>query len=193
VRIAIADEQTVLAAEANPSTPPHPAWRRIFPLDCFPGAAVDLPSGATVLRGTVVRTDDHGVLVPARWIRVRATTPTGAEVGWAHGDDRGEFVLVATHPEGEVALPADPLLVLLTIGALLPPTQPDALDPLLAEVDPLWDLPLEVAVASPNPTGEPTLTGRRFLPEHTQLSPLNPASPIALPHGRQTSVVIRIT
>jgi hypothetical protein len=192
LRITIADEQTVLDAEADPATPPHDAWRRMFPVACFAGSAADLPSGSTVLRGTLRRDRGDGTLVPVKWARVRADTVAGAEVGWAHGDDRGEFVLVVPATDG-INLAADPMLVRLTVGAALPPPTPDPADPLLHEVDPLWDLPLEPVVASPDPANEPTLNGRRFLLEHTQLSPLSPVTPIPLHHGRQTSVVIQIT
>ena len=193
LRIAIATEAVVLAAEADPSTPPHPIWQRAFPIECFPGAAADLPSGATVIRGTILRTDAGGELVPVRWARVLAETPGGVEVGWAHGDERGEFVLVVRTSSGDVAVPADPFPVALTIGAQLPPPVPDPADPLLAVIDPLWDLPLEIAVASPDPGGEATLTGRRFLAEHSLVVPLVPPQPVLVPHGRQVSVVIRIS
>ena len=190
LRIAIADEQTVLDAETDPSTPPHAAWRRMFPVACFPGSAADLASGSTVLRGTLRRDRGDGVLVPVRWARVRADTTTGVTVGWAHGDDRGEFVLVVPAADA-VNVPADPLLVRLTVGAELPPPPSDPADPMLREIDPLWDLPLEPVVPSPTPGSEPTMNGRRFLVEHSQFSPLVP--PIALQHGRQTSVEIQIT
>ena len=193
LRVTIASEQVVLAADADPATPPHPVWRRVLPAACYPGAAADLPSGATVLRGRIIRDDGSGVLVPLRWARVRATTPAGVEVAWAHGDDRGEFVLVVQPAMDAVGMPADPLLVRLTVGVQLPPPVPDPLDPFLTEIDPLWDLPLETVVPSPTPYSEPTLTGRRFLPEHAVVSPLNPVTPVPLPHGRTTSVVVRIS
>lgn len=193
LRIAIAAEAVVLAAEADVANPPHPIWRRAFPIECFPGAAADLPSGSTVIRGTIVRTDAAGDTVPVRWARVLAETPAGVEVGWAHGDERGEFVLVVRTSAGDVAVPADPFAVTLTIGAQLPPPDPDPADPLLAAIDPLWDLPREIAVASPVPAGEATLTGRRFLPEQSVVVPVIPPQPVLVPHGRQMSVVIRIS
>lgn len=192
LRLTIASEQTVLDAEADPATPPHPLWRRVLPIACFPGAAADLPSGATVLRGQLVR-DVGGTTVPVRWARVRARTPAGQEVGWAHGDDRGEFVLVVRPTAADVTVPADPVAVRLTVGAQLPPPTPDTLDPVRAQVDLLWDLPLETVTASPTPATEPSLTGRAFLPEHIVVSPLSPVTPIPLPHGRTTSVVVQIT
>ena len=192
VSVVITSEQAVLDADADPTTPPHPQWRRALPVACFPGAAADLPSGATVLRGRLVRDDGSGNLVPVRWARVRATTPAGAEIGWAHGDDRGEFVLVARPSDAAVAVPADPLEVHLTVGFEEPSPAPDPLDPFLVQVDPLWDLPVESVSASATPETEPTINGRAFLPEHV-VSPVNPVAPIPLPHGRTTSVVVPIS
>jgi hypothetical protein len=193
LRVAIAAESVVVAAEADPITPPHPIWRRTFPVECFPGAAADLASGSTVIRGRILRSDAIGALVPVRWARVLAETMSGVEVGWAHGDDRGEFVLVVRPSAGNVTVPADPIPVVLSVGAALPPPDPDPLDPLLAQIDPLWDLPLETVVASPLPGTEPTLTGRRFLPEHAIVSPLVPPQPLLVAHGRQVSVTVRVT
>ncbi len=193
VSVDVAAEAVVLAAEADPATPPHPLWRRVFPLACFPGADAPLPSRATVMRGRVVRADPlTGDLVPVRWTRVRARDANGDDVGWAHGDDRGEFLLVVAPAPGGVAVAGDPLPVSLVVGAVLPPPTPDPSDPLLAKIDPLWDLTVEVVVASPAPHLAPWVNGRRFLPQHSQLVPLDPPQPIALPVGQETSVTVRI-
>ena len=192
VEIAIADEATVLAAEADPATAPVPVWQRTAPVWCFPGASAPLPSRATVVRGRLVR-DDGSALAPVRWARVRADNVDGDPVGWAHGDDRGEFVLVVEPTAGGVVIPDDPLSVTLTVGAALPPMGPgDLADPFRAEVDPLWDLPVETLTLAADPAAEPSLTGRRFLPGHVQLSPLSPAPPINLPLGRETSLTVQI-
>jgi hypothetical protein len=94
VSVTIATEAAVLAAEADPTVPPVPIWQRSFPLACFPGAAASIAPGSTVIRGRIERDDGTGQLTPVRWARVRATNPSDEEIGWAHGDDRGEFVLV---------------------------------------------------------------------------------------------------
>lgn len=190
LEIPIPTEATVVNA-VGPNLAPSPAWLRIFPVDLFPGVAAPLTAGATVLRGRVVR-QVGGVPRPVRWVRVRATTPAGAEIGWAHGDDRGEFVLVARPARGALTVPADPLIVELTISREDPPPTPPAADSDLARVDPLWDLPLETVVPSQNPAGEATLTGRRFLPGSLVAAPVSPANPLSLRHGRQTSVVLTI-
>ena len=190
VRVTIADEATVLAAEADPATPPHPLWRRVFPIALFPGAAADLPAGSTVLRGSVVRTVDPvtGAVEPVRWCRVRARDG-GDDLGWAHGDDRGEFVLVVASPPGSLLVPPDPLTIQLTVGATLPPPVPDPTDPLRSQVDPLWDLPVEPLTAAANPAEEVSLTGRSFLAEHTEFGPF----PVSLPLGRESSMEIALT
>lgn len=190
VRLDLADEQTVLDAEADPDVPPHPAWRRVFPLACFPGATAALPPGATVLRGRIRRDVGGGQLRPVRWARVRARDADDVDVGWAHGDDRGEFVLVVAPLDDGVVVPASPLAVTLTVGADIPAPLPDPADPRLAEVDPLWDLPVEDVVSSPTPHVEPTISGRRFLPTHTVGAPLQPPAPLALPIGRETAAEI---
>lgn len=56
-----------------------------------PGAAYPLPSGGTTIRGRVLR---QGQAVP--WARLTAVGITGASLGTAHGDDRGEFLLRLT-------------------------------------------------------------------------------------------------
>jgi len=190
LQIPIPSEAAVVAA-VGPGLTPDAGWRRMFPVDLFPGAAAPLSAGATVLRGRVVR-EVAGVPQIVRWVRVRATTPSGAEVGWAHGDDRGEFVLVARPPRGALTVPADPFVVELTVSRRDPPPTPPAADPDLARVDPLWDLPLETVVPSQTPDTEATLTGRRFLPAWLDDTPVSPVNPLSLRIGRQTSVVLTI-
>ena len=78
----------VLAAEAaGADLPLAPRVRR---LALFPGAAYDLSTRTTALRGRVVEPGG----APLRWARVEAAPPGGATRWRAHGDDRGEFLLV---------------------------------------------------------------------------------------------------
>ena len=190
VRITIPTEAAVLNAEADPSVPPIPIWQRSFPLACFPGAAGALPSGATVIRGRVERDDGTGQMIPVHWTRVRATNAAGHEIGWAHGDDRGEFALVVEQSDNDIVAPANPLPVNLRVGYMDPAPVPDPADPTLAIVDPLWDLPIETITAAIDPTTETSITGRRFLPGQTDVTPSSPTLPTDLPHGRETSVVL---
>jgi hypothetical protein len=185
LRVELADEATVTAADLGPG-PPHPLWRRVFPVGLFPGAAAPLASQATVLRGRVTRLVGTS-RVPVRWARVSAMDGDDV-VGWAHGDDRGEFVLVVGNADAAVVPPEDPLPVELTVGATLPPPTPDPLDPLRPTVDPLWDLPVEPLPATQDPLTSDPLVGRVRLPGQTAFGPF----PFNVPLGRETSVQIQI-
>lgn len=105
-------------------------WRPLL----FPGAGYDLGSAATAVRGTVTAGGK-----PVRWTRVEATAG-GQRVGLAHGDDRGEFLLVLGFQKGAVGDLVSPLAVTIDVYAADPAA---AVDP----DDPLADLPLEEAAA----------------------------------------------
>lgn len=114
-------------------TPPAP-WGRIIRPALFPGAAYGVPAGSVGCRGTVTRGG-----VPLRWARVEARVD-GVVVGRAHGDDRGEFLLLlgpgaATGPD--LAFPIQATVTVFGPDPPPPPGPDQALDP-------LWDLPLEV-------------------------------------------------
>lgn len=158
--------------------------QRTFPVGLFPGAGAAVPTGATVVRGRVTRLVDPGTgeRAPVRWARVRATdlaSPDPAEVGWAHGDDRGEFVLVVGHADTAIVVPPTQRALQLTVGAVLPTPPPDPTDPLRPAVDPLWDLPPEPLAAH---------GGRALLAGQTTFGPF----PFTVPLGRETSIEIGI-
>jgi hypothetical protein len=121
-------------------TPPvgtfAPVLSRVLRAWLPPGPAALPPGGTTLVRGRVVRVVD-GRRVPARWARVRARAgPADTTVGWAHADERGEFVLVVTGT-GTVP-PADSTLdVRLAVTApaqpARPPFPPDRLADLVVE------------------------------------------------------------
>jgi hypothetical protein len=119
----------------------------------WPGAAAALPAGSTLVRGRVVRPE--GV---ARWVRVTARDQNGRIVGRAHGDDRGEFVLVVTD---QTANPLPPVLALtLRVHARRRPATVDAFDPCA-------DLVVERLQRSPEPPADallesPALRGTRL-------------------------------
>lgn len=74
-------------------TNPVPVAARTIPLWLLPGAGYPLARGTTAIRGRVAR---QGLAVPwARVAAVDAGDPT-AVLGRAHGDDRGEFLLILT-------------------------------------------------------------------------------------------------
>ena len=107
----------------------------------FPGAAYDFSATTTGLRGRVMRDG-----VPMRWARVIAIlNGTGVVVGRAHGDDRGEFLLLINAAVTTGSAVPKPLEIEVTVtGPLnMPPVPPG-----FPNVDPLWDLPVE-ALANP--------------------------------------------
>jgi len=111
--------------------------RRVRRPALFPGAAYDISSRATGLRGRAVRGGG-----PLRWARVEARLePGGALVGRAHGDDRGEFLLVLANAASPPSELVDPLDVRVTVFG--PAVAPVPVPATLAADDPLWDLPLE--------------------------------------------------
>lgn len=116
----------------------------------FPGAAFPVEGSSTGVRGRVV--DDAGA--PVRWVRAEARHPVrGTRLGYAHGDDRGEFLLLLDTPastlDAPVGLrfPVDVLVEALPAAAPMPP--PLTGDPL---ADPLGDLVPEVlpAIGAPD-------------------------------------------
>ena len=80
------------------------------------------------------------------------------ELGLAHGDDRGEFVLVlGALPKEIYVLPNPDLALELTVEAAPEPAPTDPVrSPLKSRTDPLWDLPVET-VESLDPADEVTL------------------------------------
>jgi hypothetical protein len=131
----------------NPPPPGRPG--RVCRPALFPGAAYDVPAGAVGVRGTVRRGGPTGP--PLRWARVEARrTSDSALAGRAHGDDRGEFLLLlgAAAVRGvELSLPVE-----VTVTVFGPTTPLDPATVPGSDVDPLWDLPLEVV--DPAPAGQ---------------------------------------
>lgn len=109
--------------------------RRIRRPVFFPGAAYDFIATATGLRGRVMRGGK-----PMRWARVVATLGTTV-VGRAHGDDRGEFLLLVNAKVATVTAVPKPLEI--TVSVFAPKDAPTPVPANLPELDPLWDLPLE--------------------------------------------------
>lgn len=101
----------------------------------FPGAAY--PMGAA----TAVRGRAFHIGRPLRWVRVEVVLSTGALVGRAHGDDRGEFLAVLSgHRDWAVlAAGSEEVTVRVFWHATAPPPPPS----LVQDTDPHWDLPLE--------------------------------------------------
>jgi hypothetical protein len=108
----------------------------------YPGAAYDVSETATGMRGRV--TWDQSTLdeVPVRWVRVEASVG-GQIVGRAHGDDRGEFLLLLDSSAVGLADLSSELKVLVTVFGPAAPASPPSNDPLA-------DLPIEVLLVDPD-------------------------------------------
>jgi hypothetical protein len=108
----------------------------------YPGAAYLAGESATGLRGRVTWNQAAANEVPVRWARVEASIG-GQVVGRAHGDERGEFLLLLDSDAGGLGDLPTPLTATVTVFA---PAAP----PAIAADDPLSDLPLEVLAADPD-------------------------------------------
>jgi hypothetical protein len=140
LEIPFAELDDVLAEEAATQEPPYPRMTaRGRHVRIFPGACYEPHPGATGVRGQVLDAAGRAV----RWTRVRARhTTQDVELGVAHGDDRGEFLLVLGSPAGPLAVPtATEFPIEVTVTA---PPAPALTGPVGTSEDPLADLPVEV-------------------------------------------------
>lgn len=138
----------------------------------YPGAAYPVSARATGLRGRALRS---ATSEPVRWARVAAFLPgTDTVVGRAHGDDRGEFLLILGSEALGIAAIVDPIPLEIRIYG--PATAPTPGSPSLPAQDPLWDLPLEDASVPGTLEGEAVPGG------HTELSISYQGSPPATPY-----------
>ncbi|MEQ1545841.1 hypothetical protein [Methyloglobulus sp.] len=140
-------------AESRPQT--HRIRRPLM----FPGAAYDVTSNSTGLRGLVLRGGQ-----PMRWARIEARLPgAGRLVGRAHGDDRGEFLLLIGSEASPVGDLNPPLQIEITVlGPAVPPVSSNAER---FKIDPLWDLPIEQTALPGNP--DPVSEGKSHPTDYT--------------------------
>ncbi|MFJ2235211.1 hypothetical protein [Streptomyces sp. NPDC087859] len=134
---------TLAEVEAAEAAGRHiPVRSRLLRPWLWPGSAYLLPSGATGLRGVVHAAD--GALP---WARVEARLDAnGALVGRAHGDERGEFLLVATYLGVRDLNTASPRIA-VRISVFGPGSAPEPADP---EQDPLAGLSVEQVPRTPD-------------------------------------------
>lgn len=127
------------AAEQAP--PVVPGASLLFRPWLLPGSAARLSRGMTAVRGRVIHGD-----APVRWPRVTARGPGNQPVGWAHGDERGEFLLVVV---GTGYLPPPPPSE-LPIDLVV--TAPDPAGAVADDPpDPLADLVVEAIARTSSP------------------------------------------
>jgi hypothetical protein len=141
---------------------------RVRDVTLWPGAAYGVGRATTGLRGRV-RSRTTGR--PVRWARVVAFASDangepdlGAEVGRAHGDDRGEFLLLLGPDAGGIGPFDGTLSVTAHVFVFADATVPVPTPAQLAS-DPLWDVPLE-RVTTPFRTDE-VLRGEQLPPGFT--------------------------
>jgi hypothetical protein len=144
------EQAEALAAHRNAKDFRRRIRRPVF----FPGAAYDFNATSTGLRGRVMRAGQ-----PLRWARIVATLEgETVVVGRAHGDDRGEFLLLISSAVTTGSVTPKPLKIAVTVFG--PATAPAPATPDTPEVDPLWDLPLEI-LAAPG-ANDPVATGEQL-------------------------------
>lgn len=175
--------QIPIGTEADAVAGHLPAASRTWRPLLFPGAAYDISASATGLRGRVVWADD-GTAV--RFARVVASY--GAQqIGLAHGDDRGEFLLVlgVDTVDGDDYVLSDPPVMPPSLEVMLMIVAPN--DRPAADADDLlFGLPLEVA-AGPGVTPDPVSLGEQ-LPDTYRNPGRVVAQSVTVPLGRITSV-----
>jgi hypothetical protein len=157
-----------------------PFAERVRRPSLFPGKAYDVSESATGIRGRVVRPDplDPAKELPVRWPRVRALIGT-SPVGWAHGDQNGDFLLLLDSSAVPAVTLTTPLAVNVT--AYAPPAPPVPASALLPRVDEYWDLPLEV-LAAPGVTPDPTGAGD-YVPTTYTAASTPPPPPVTFRYG----------
>jgi hypothetical protein len=173
LEVDIVSEAAVLAAEQAQNDVPttHRTWQPLL----FPGAGYDLAETATGVRGLVEHAGQ-----PVRWTRVEASVQ-GQVIGRAHGDDRGEFLLVLGQNTGAVGDLVSPLQVTITVYARNPALAPK-------RNDGLADLQVET-VAAPGVTPDDVSAGIPLPDHYAQIAQLL-NHPLTL--GRLSSVPIAV-
>jgi hypothetical protein len=149
----------VSAVDETPGAHPVPVADRVLRPWLWPGSGYLVPHGTTGIRGRVVRADGR----PLRWPRVAAVpagtgAPDGAGTvafGRAHGDERGEFLLVVTGvgtapPQTPGVVDVDLLIAARPAAAAGTGGSGDA------GVVPLTDLPVEPAPVPGVPPPHPS-------------------------------------
>lgn len=184
-RLKVPIKEEAVATAGDPPTSPLPAASRSWRPALFPGAAYDVSGCATGLRG---RVEVAGK--PLRWARIEATvpgSPPDTPLYRAHGDDRGEFLLLVADPRLLDELPASGTFkVDLTVFGP-DPILDSAAHAAAAAADRLWDLPVETLAnpGQPDPVsaGGTNVVGEVLPDTYKKLGPGYPQS-VVLTLGR---------
>jgi len=174
VSISAADDANPIAGDPALLGLPN----RVRSVTLWSGAAYDVGGAISGLRGRTRRADGK----PVRWVRVEAFQDVRGQqgttlVGRAHGDDRGEFLLLVSTDATDFG----PLANSLTVDVWV--VVHAAADPPPATLfqrrnDPLWDLPLEVVTTTTRT--DPILRGEQLPPSYT----VSRKAKVTLPLGR---------
>lgn len=151
------------AHDIDPTVPLAPRGCR--PL-LFPGADYGTQAGATIIKGRATWGPGGP---PVQWARIEATADgVGQPRPWrAHGDDRGEFLLVIGPLQlvqaQQASLTVD--VDVVVYGRPVPPPDTPVDSPAQSRSDPLWHLPVErLAMLDPS---DPVATGEVLPPGYT--------------------------
>ena len=128
-----------------------PALSRVLRVGLLPGPAYAV-AGATGARLSVMT--QQGAPVP--WARVEAFSAIG-RVGWGHGDEQGEVMVLASHLQGIPPDEPESFMVALRPHVRDPATVGPPPEPELPPTDRLHDLVLETAVLPHPPQPRPVL------------------------------------
>ncbi|MFC8662313.1 hypothetical protein [Streptomyces sp. NPDC057199] len=128
-------------SDAVPPGAPHvpPGSRLLLPW-LLPGPAYSVPDGTTGIRIRVTRAG-----WPVRWPRVTAYGSGGVLVGWAHGDEHGEVLLLL-----DTVVPASQRRTLFPVALRTHAPDP-ATAPRPDPLDPSADLVVEAVARSQSP------------------------------------------
>jgi hypothetical protein len=175
--------QIPIGSEADAIAGLLPAAKRTWRPQLFPGAAYDISASATGVRGRVVWKDNGA---PVRFARVVASYGP-QQIGLAHGDDRGEFLLVlgVDTVDGDDYVLADPPVMPPSLDVMLMIVAPNV-RPAADPDDELWGLPLEIA-AGPGISPDPVSLGEQ-LPDTYRNPGRVLVQAVTVPIGRITSV-----
>lgn len=154
------------ADQAHNIDPTMPLAPRGCRPSLFPGAAYGTYAGATIIRG---RATWGAGGPPVQWARIEATADVAGHSGpWrAHGDDRGEFLLVIGFLS---VVQAQQLSPTIDVGVVVrarpvPPPGTPVDSPAQSRSDPLWHLPVE-RLATLDPS-DPVAAGAAVPPGYT--------------------------
>ena len=137
---------------------------RTLPIWLFPGAAYPVSPGVTAVRGRITR---QGIPLP--WARVNAIDSGGAILGRAHGDDRGEFLLLITDAN-QNPLQSTVTVNLMVRGPSGPPPSTPVPDPPVEPVARPSNPPIPGELDNPLLRGRSTPAG--YLPSTAVVPPL---------------------